>query len=104
MRDKKRVREGYGIIGGMEGFDVGSCPGAPDVRLFLIGKNLHYVHKEHLVSPNRFVIGQPVHCNVWELLSIIDHEGIVVNIDGEFCIVRFKSGTKRIHQRGLEPR
>lgn len=32
----------------MEGYDVGSCPDVPKIRLILIGSELHYVHEDHL--------------------------------------------------------
>ena len=48
MREKKRVKQNYGAAGGLEGYDVGGCPDVPSVRLILIGKNLHYIHKDHL--------------------------------------------------------
>ncbi len=54
--------------------------------------------------PPNFVIGQSVHCDVWELLSIVDTEGRIMDIDDDWCLVQFTSGIKRIHKRGLVKR
>ena len=53
---------------------------------------------------DNFVIGQSVYCDVWELLSIVDTEGRIMDIDGDWCLVQFTSGIKRIHKRGLVKR
>ena len=53
---------------------------------------------------DNFVIGQSVYCDVWELLSIVDTEGRIMDIDGDWCLVQFTSGTKRIHKKGLVKR
>ena len=51
-----------------------------------------------------FCIGQSVFCNVWELLSPFDSEGVILAIQDDYCIVRFYSKTIKLHKTGLTPR
>ena len=51
-----------------------------------------------------FIIGQSVLCDVPEILSILDHEGIVIEVEEEYCLVRFSTKTKRINKIALRPR
>ena len=51
-----------------------------------------------------FVIGQSVLCDVPEILSILDHEGIVIDVEENSCLVRFTTKTKRINKIALRPR
>ncbi len=51
-----------------------------------------------------FVIGQSVLCDVPEILSILDHEGIVIEVEEKSCLVRFTTKTKRINKIALRPR
>ena len=51
-----------------------------------------------------FVIGQSVLCDVPEILSILDHEGIVIEVDENSCVVKFTTKTKRINKIALRPR
>ena len=51
-----------------------------------------------------FVIGQSVLCDVPEILSILDHEGIVIEVEENSCLVRFTTKTKRINKIALRPR
>ena len=51
-----------------------------------------------------FWIGQSVLCNVPEILSILDYEGIVIDVEEEYCLVRFSTKTKRINKIALSPR
>jgi hypothetical protein len=53
---------------------------------------------------DNFVIGQSVYCEVWELLSILDKEGRILDIEGDWCLVVFTSGIKRIHKQALRSR
>tara|TARA_Y100000748_G_C15308438_1_gene415163 strand:+ start:353 stop:526 length:174 start_codon:yes stop_codon:yes gene_type:complete len=51
-----------------------------------------------------FVIGQSVLCDVPEILSILDHEGIVIEVEESTCLIRFSTKTKRINKIALRPR
>ena len=51
-----------------------------------------------------FIIGQSVYCNVRELLSLFDREGIIMDIDGDIYTVKFYTKTIKIHKIGLTPR
>ncbi len=51
-----------------------------------------------------FIVGQSVLCDVPEILSLLDHEGIVIEVEEEYCLVRFLTKTKRIHKVVLRPR
>ena len=51
-----------------------------------------------------FVIGQSVLCDVPEILSILDHEGIVIEVEENSCLVEFTTKTKRINKIALRPR
>ena len=57
-----------------------------------------------MLKKNEFVIGQSVVCNVPEILSILDHEGTILDIEGDSCLVRFETKIKRINKIGLKPR
>jgi len=57
------------------------------------------------MSPAKdFCIGQSVHCNVWELLSLFDWEGIIMDIEEDICTVKFSTKIIKIHKIGLTPR
>ena len=51
-----------------------------------------------------FVVGQSVICTVPEILSILDHEGIVMAVEGDYCLVKFLTKNKRINKIALRPR
>ena len=51
-----------------------------------------------------FVVGQSVVCDVPEILSILDHEGIVIEVEEEYCLVSFSTKTKRINKIALRQR
>ena len=51
-----------------------------------------------------FVIGQSVLCDVPEILSFFDHEGIVLEVEEDYCLVRFETQIKRINKIALKPR
>ena len=51
-----------------------------------------------------FVIGQSVLCDVPEILSILDHEGIVIEVEENSCLVKFTTKAKRINKIALRPR
>jgi len=56
------------------------------------------------MSKQDFFIGQSVLCNAWEILSFFDHEGIILEVEEDYCLVRFETQTKRINKIALEPR
>tara|TARA_Y100000592_G_C5292944_1_gene231724 strand:+ start:347 stop:520 length:174 start_codon:yes stop_codon:yes gene_type:complete len=51
-----------------------------------------------------FVVGQSVICTVPEILSILDHEGIVMAVEDDYCLVKFLTKNKRINKIALRPR
>ena len=51
-----------------------------------------------------FCIGQSVYCDVWELLSLCDVEGRIMDIEGDICTVKFYTKIIKIHKIGLTPR
>jgi len=57
------------------------------------------------MSPDKdFCIGQSVYCNVWELLSLFDWEGRIMDIEGNICTVKFCTKIIKIHKIGLTAR
>jgi len=51
-----------------------------------------------------FVVGQSVLCDVREILSFFDHEGIVLEVEEDYCLVRFETKIKRINKIALRQR
>ena len=51
-----------------------------------------------------FCVGQSVYCNVPELLSLFDREGIIIDIAGGTCTVKFYTRIIKINKIGLTPR
>ena len=51
-----------------------------------------------------FVIGQSVLCDVPEILSFFDHEGIVLEVEEDYCLIKFETQIKRINKIALRPR
>jgi hypothetical protein len=51
-----------------------------------------------------YVVGQSVLCDVPEILSFFDHEGIVLEVEEDYCLVRFETKIKRINKIALKPR
>ena len=57
-----------------------------------------------MIPSKDFCIGQSVSCNVWELLSLFDSEGRIMDIEGDLCTVKFFTKIIKIHKRGLTAR
>ena len=51
-----------------------------------------------------FCVGQSVYCNVPELLSLFDREGIIMDADGDIYTVKFCTRIIKINKIGLTPR
>ena len=51
-----------------------------------------------------FCVGQSVYCNIPELLSLFDGEGIVMDADGDIYTVKFYTRIIKINKIGLTPR
>ena len=43
-----KIKEGYGLIGGKDGWIVGSLSECPRIKIVLIGTELHYVNEDHI--------------------------------------------------------
>ena len=60
--------------------------------------------KENPKKSKDLVLGQSVYCDVWELLSALDNEGIIMAIDGDMCTVKFYSRILKLNKSALTPR
>ena len=48
-------------------------------------------------------LGQKVKCTVREVISVLDGDGIVTKIDGDYCTVKFLTRELKIHKSALMP-
>jgi hypothetical protein len=44
-----KIKKLFGPLGGLIGLIVGSCPGAPDIRMVVVDNELRYIHKDYLL-------------------------------------------------------
>ena len=62
------------------------------------------IQKADLNQTKGFFVGQRVYCNVLELLSPFDREGIIMDVDGDIYTVKFYTKIIKINKIGLTPR